>query len=97
MHVVGQINRAAVVVVDAAGRRRAPIGIAGPAAVAAPGYVDDQVILAVVLELLIEGEAEPGARGRAKVVRAPAEDLERRVAAEIGNEVGGELGDLRMT
>jgi hypothetical protein len=97
MYVVGQINGAAVVVVDAAGRRRAPIGTAGAAAVAAPGYVNDQVILAVVLELLIEGEAEPGARGRAEVVRAPGEDLERRFAAEISREVGDELGDLRMT
>jgi hypothetical protein len=97
MHVVRQVHRIAVIRIDAPRRRRAPVGITSAAAVAAPGYVDDQVILAVVLELLIEGEAEPGARGRAKVVRAPAEDLERRVAAEIGNEVGGELGNVGMT
>ena len=68
MHVVGQINRSAVVVVDAARRTRAPIGVAGAAAVAVPGDVDDEVILAVVLEFLVEDEAEPVAGAAAEGV-----------------------------
>jgi len=97
VHVVGQIHRTAVIVVDAARRPRAPIGVAGAAAVAVPGDVDDQVILAVVLEFLIEGEAEPVAGASAEVVGALLKYLERRVAVEVGGEVGYELGGLGVT
>jgi len=96
MHVVRQIHRIAVIRIDAPRRARAPIRIASAAAVAVPRDVDDQVILAVVLELFIEGETEPIAGGPAEVVGALLKYLERRVAVEVGDEVRDELANVGM-
>ncbi len=97
MDVVSQINGTAVVVIYTARRARAPIGVAGAAAVAIPGNVDEQIILAAIFEILIESEAEPATRGPVKLIGATFEYLDRRVTAEVGSEVGYELGDAGVT
>lgn len=96
MHVVRQVHRIGVISIYAPRRRRAPISVAGPAAVAVPRDVNYQVILAVVLELFIEGEAEPIAGRHAEVIGALGEDLEGRVAVEVGDEVRDELANVGM-
>jgi hypothetical protein len=96
MQVIIYPRRVTVVLIHASRGGRAPVVVGVAARVAAPLDLDDQVVLAVVVEGGTEREAEPGVRRGGDVLGTLGIDLHRRVAAVVTGEIGRERGVLSV-
>lgn len=90
MQVIIYPRRVAVVLIHASRGGRTPVIVRVAARVAAPLDLDDQVILAVVVEAGSERETEPSVRRSGDILGALGIDLHRRVAAVVAGEIGRE-------